>query len=114
MASRQLTSNLKRLGTFIFCVLTWGSGLTQQVPLSARPSGAACPAASEVHKGQTKVDPQYEVIATGLLGSPVVPFQFKSASLRLEIRNLVMGNPSAETAPMPARTIFEVRGGTLI
>src|SRR5437660_12826600 len=68
----------------------------------------------QVHKGQTKVYPQYEVIAPGLLGSPVALFQFKSASLRLEIRNLVMGNASAETAPMPTRTIFEVRGGTLV
>jgi hypothetical protein len=57
--------------------------------------------------------PQYEIVSQGLLGSPLVPIQFKTANLRLEIRDLILGRTFVRTLPATTRTILEVRGGAV-
>ena len=62
---------------------------------------------------RTSPDSGYQVITKGLLGGPVYPVQFRTAKLRLETRNLIMGPGRAESVPTPVRTIMELRGGAL-
>ena len=54
---------------------------------------------------------QYEVVAKGIVASQTVRIQFKSAPLRVEVRNLVMGRGETESIPVPTRILFEVRQG---
>lgn len=64
--------------------------------------------------GQEKSDPgEYEVVTQGLLANRGVSMPFRSARVRLEIRNLVMGQASAEKVPIPTTVIMELRGGTV-
>jgi hypothetical protein len=65
-------------------------------------------------KQPPKKTAQYQLITKGLLGTVTVPFQFKSANLRLEIRDLIMGTRAAHIQPVSVRTILEVRGGIVI
>lgn len=55
----------------------------------------------------------YELLAKGVVGSPPFQVQFKSAPLRLEIRNLVMGRGETEAIPTPTRILLEVRQGAV-
>ena len=57
--------------------------------------------------------PQYEVLAKGIVASPTFSAQFKSAPLRLEFRNWVMGRGETETIPTPTRILMELRQGTI-
>lgn len=64
-------------------------------------------------KDQTTPAPQYEALAKGIVASPTVRIQFKSAPLRVEVRNLVMGRGETEPIPVPTRVLFEVRQGAV-
>ncbi len=75
----------------------------------ARPTGAQV-----APEPATQESKQYEVVTKGLLGSPLFPIQFRSADLRVEIRNLVMGRGEAQAVPTPTRTIMELRGGAVV
>jgi hypothetical protein len=55
----------------------------------------------------------YEVLAKGIVSSAPLEVQFKSAALRLEIRNLIMGRAEAEAIPTPTRMLLEVRQGAV-
>jgi hypothetical protein len=73
------------------------------------------PAGTQAARGQATLDSaQYQIITHGLLGSPVFPVRFRSADLRLEIRNLIMGPGAAQAVATPNRTIMELRGGALV
>lgn len=80
----------------------------------------SAPAAAQTTARQdpTSVSPTeskpYEVITKGLLGSPVYPVQFKSAALRLDIRNLIVGPGTAQGIPIKERTLMELRGGGVV
>jgi hypothetical protein len=53
----------------------------------------------------------YQLLAKGVVGSPPFQVQFKSAALRLEIRNLIMGRGETEAIPTPTRILLELRQG---
>src|ERR1700724_4472420 len=53
--------------------------------------------------------PQYESLVKGIAASSPLQIQFKSAPLRLEIRNLGMGRGDTEAIPNPTRILMEVR-----
>ena len=55
----------------------------------------------------------YELVTKGVVGSSVLRVQFKTAPLRLEIRNLVMGRGETEAIPIPTRILLEVRQGAV-
>ncbi|HEY4846353.1 MAG TPA: hypothetical protein VIH87_00815 [Methylocella sp.] len=57
--------------------------------------------------------PQYESLVKGIAASSPLQIQFKSAPLRLEIRNLVMGRGDTEAIPTPTRILMEVRQGAI-
>jgi hypothetical protein len=101
--SKDLTASLRTV------IAKWLAALPMVITLfaTAGSSGDAVQTAARTN------EEKYEIVSKGLLGSLIVPFQFKSANLRVEIRNLVMGTGSAKTPPAPTRTILEVRGGTL-
>ena len=70
---------------------------------------------AQVAQGKTPQEgAPYEIIAKGLLGSRLFPVQFRSADLRLEIRNLIMGRGEARAVPTPDRAIMELRGGGVV
>ncbi|MGH2397577.1 MAG: hypothetical protein ACRDFW_11450 [bacterium] len=72
-------------------------------------------ACAQVAQGKTPEEAtQYEIITKGLLANPILPIQFQSADLRLEIRNLIMGPGQAQAVPMPTRAIMELRGGGVV
>jgi hypothetical protein len=60
--------------------------------------------------GQTS---PYELLAKGLVGSSPIQVQFKSAPLRLQIRNLIMGHGETEPIPTPTRILLELRQGAV-
>ncbi len=62
---------------------------------------------------QTSQSAKYEVLTKGLVASRPFAVQFKSAPLRLEIRNLVMGRGDARDVPTPTTILMELRGGTV-
>lgn len=62
---------------------------------------------------QAVADSGYQVLTKGLLAGPVFPIQFRTAKLRLETRNLIMGPGKAESVPITTRTIMELRGGAV-
>lgn len=64
-------------------------------------------------QGEKNQAPTYEVIAKGIVGSRPLQVQFKSASLRLAIRNLVMGRGETEPIPTPTRVLLELRQGAV-
>jgi|SRR5581483_7839891 len=53
----------------------------------------------------------YELLTKGMVGSAPFQIQFKSAPLRLDIRNLIMGRGQTEAIPTPARMLLELRQG---
>jgi hypothetical protein len=68
--------------------------------------------------GQSKKDENrqvspYELLAKGVVSSAPFQVQFKSADLRLEIRNLIMGHGETESIPTPTRILLEVRQGAV-
>jgi hypothetical protein len=64
-------------------------------------------------KEQERQPLQYELVAKGVVATPSVKIQFKSAPLRLEIRNLVMGRGETESIPTPTRILLELRQGAV-
>jgi hypothetical protein len=54
---------------------------------------------------------EYELIAKGVAGSLPLRVQFKSAPLRLEFRNLVVGRGESEPVPVPTTILMELRQG---
>jgi hypothetical protein len=58
--------------------------------------------------------PYYSLVTQGMLAGPVFPYQFQSAKLRLEIRNLVIGHAKANEVPTPTDILMELRGGIVI
>jgi len=61
--------------------------------------------------GESEATSTYQLLAKGVVGSTPFRVQFKSAPLRLEIRNLVMGRGETEAIPTPARILLELRQG---
>jgi hypothetical protein len=55
----------------------------------------------------------YEVLAKGVVAGPMFQTQFKSAPLRLEFRNWIMGRGDTETIPTPTRILMELRQGSI-
>jgi hypothetical protein len=53
----------------------------------------------------------YEIVGKGVAARAVASLQLKSADLRLEIRNIVIGPGGAEAVPVPERAIMELRSG---
>ena len=58
--------------------------------------------------------PYYSLVTQGLLAGPVFPYQFQSAKLRLEVRNLILGHSKASDVPTPTDILMELRGGAVI
>ncbi len=58
--------------------------------------------------------PYYSLVTKGMLAGPVFPYQFQSAKLRLEIRNLIIGHAKANEVPTPTDMLMELRGGAVI
>ena len=58
--------------------------------------------------------PYYSLVTDGLLAGPVFPYQFQSAKLRLEVRNLILGHSKASDVPTPTDILMELRGGAVI
>ncbi len=58
--------------------------------------------------------PYYSLVTQGMLAGPVFPYQFQSAKLRLEIRNLIIGHSKASDVPTPTDILMELRGGAVI
>ena len=56
---------------------------------------------------------KYEALAKGVAATLPFQVQFRSAPLRLEMRNLVMGRGITETIPTPTRILMEVRQGAV-
>jgi hypothetical protein len=56
----------------------------------------------------------YQLLAKGVVSSAPFGVQFKSAALKLEMRNLVMGHGETESIPTPTRMLLEVRQGGVI
>ncbi len=67
----------------------------------------------EASKDQTRQPAQFELLAKGVAASAAFQVQFKSAPLRLEIRNLVMGRGETESIPTPTRILLELRQGAV-
>ena len=53
----------------------------------------------------------YEVLAKGVVSSRPFPVQFRSAPLRLEFRNLIMGRGESEPITAPTNILMELREG---
>jgi hypothetical protein len=53
----------------------------------------------------------YQVLVKGIAASRPFRVQFKSAPLRLEFRNLVMGRGNSDSIPVPTRILMELRLG---
>jgi len=85
---------------------------TLVLPLSL---GWVAIADAQVPAAQTSADSTrgYEVLTKGLLGGPPLSLQFRTARVRLVVRNLVMGPGSADSVPTPTRIVLELRGGAL-
>jgi len=63
-------------------------------------------------QGQRQPDSaQYQVLVKGMAASRPFRVQFKSAPLRLEFRNLVMGRGNTDSIPVPTRILMELRLG---
>ncbi len=83
------------------------------------PSLALCVLAQGINqsdnhgKDQTRQPSQFELLAKGVVATPPIQIQFKSAPLRLEIRNLVMGRGETESIPTPTRILLELRQGAV-
>ena len=69
--------------------------------------------ADKAAKAEGSESLQFQLLAKGVAASPAVTLQFKSAPLRLEIRNLVMGKGETEPVPVPTRILFELRQGAV-
>jgi hypothetical protein len=54
---------------------------------------------------------KYEVIVPGMVANTPLTLQFRSADLRLVVRDLIMGRGEARNVPVPARIVMELRGG---
>jgi hypothetical protein len=65
-------------------------------------------------KEKTETVPYYTLVTEGMIASPVFPYQFQSAKLRLEVRNLILGHSKANDVPTPSDILMELRGGTII
>jgi hypothetical protein len=57
--------------------------------------------------------PYYSLVTEGMLAGPVFPYQFQSAKLRLEVRNLILGRSRASDVPTPTDILMELRGGAV-
>jgi hypothetical protein len=58
--------------------------------------------------------PYYSLLTEGMLAGPVFPYEFQSAKLRLEVRNLILGHSKASDVPTPTDILMELRGGAVI
>jgi hypothetical protein len=78
----------------------------------ARSEERAPSSQEERHREQERH--RYEVITEGLLGNPAFSVQFRSAALRLGVRDLIMGPGQAQSVPTHVRTLMELRGGGVV
>jgi hypothetical protein len=79
--------------------------------LAAQPIRISIAQEAQKKPGET---PYYSVVTEGMIASPVFPYQFQSAKLRLEVRNLIMGRSKANDVPTPSDILMELRGGAVI
>ncbi|MBS1867929.1 MAG: hypothetical protein JSS69_18620 [Acidobacteria bacterium] len=101
-----MTRSKKKLGAFLIAALVLCAGgrfLLAQEKATGKPP----------QKDESRQPAVYEVLAKGVVGSAPFEVQFKSAALRLEIRNLVMGRGETEAIPTPTRIVLEVRQGAV-
>jgi hypothetical protein len=70
---------------------------------------------SSAQAAQEKTDstPYYSLHTQGMITSPVFPYEFQSAKLRVEIRNLIIGHAKADQVPTPTDILMELRGGVV-
>jgi len=76
--------------------------------LLSRESGAVGQSAKDENQISS-----YELLAKGVVGTAPFQVQFKSAPLRLELRNLIMGRGETESIPTPTRILLELRQGAV-
>ena len=69
--------------------------------------------AQEAQKEANRL-PYYSLVTQGMLAGPIFPYQFQSAPLRLEVRNLIIGHSKASGVPTPTNILMELRGGAVI
>lgn len=67
-----------------------------------------------VRRAQVQDTSQYSLLVKGLLASRTFAVQFRTVPLRIEVRNLIVGNAQTEAIPTPTHIIMELRGGTVI
>jgi len=77
--------------------------------LLSQKSGAVGQSAQEENRRVSS----YELLAKGVVGTAPFQAQFKSAPLRLELRNLIMGRGETESIPTPTRILLELRQGAV-
>jgi hypothetical protein len=58
--------------------------------------------------------PYYSLVTQGMLSGRAFLYQFQSAKLRVEIRNLIVGHAKANAVPTPTDMLMELRGGAVI
>ncbi len=97
---------IKKIGSFLIAGLAL---IAVGNLLLAQEKGAG----KQSQKEENRQPASYEVLAKGVVGSAPLEVQFKSAALRLEIRNLIMGRGETESIPTPARMLLEVRQGAV-
>ena len=87
-----------------------------RLSLTLLPVAFACcllPATAQ-EKPQEPFETRYEVIVPGLVGNSPYILEFRSANLRVAVRDLIMGHGEARDVPTRARAVMELRGGSVI
>jgi hypothetical protein len=87
-----------------------------RLSLTLLPVVFACcllPAAAQ-EKPREPFETTYEVIVPGLVGNAPYILEFRSANLRIAVRDLIMGHGEARDVPTRARAVMELRGGSVI
>jgi hypothetical protein len=62
---------------------------------------------------KTESTSYYSLHTQGMITSPVFPYEFQSAKLHVEIRNLILGHAKADQVPTPTDILMELRGGVV-
>jgi len=93
-----------RLLIGLLLLLAWlGTGLLSQ---ESRAVGQST-------KNENRQVSSYELLSKGVVATAPFQVQFKSAPLRLELRNLIMGRGETESIPTPTRILLELRQGAV-
>jgi hypothetical protein len=74
--------------------------------------GAAQPvrvSSAQAAQQKTESTSYYSLHTQGMITSPVFPYEFQSAKLHVEIRNLILGHAKADQVPTPTDILMELR-----